>query len=170
MIATLRERSPLLGKIIDGATGLIRSDGPSAVAGLLGALASVIVMGFFRFSWGTTSLPELVGERLLPLLPVDTFIKLLVTFQPHSKTSPLGLSLLGQIVVGALIGPIFHRLARTGDEAPSRWPNRRALVTAGVFVLVMELLSLILFWPVLGESLVGDPIGRARFITSMANL
>jgi len=170
MLTTIRERAPWLIKLLDGAEGLIRSDGPSALAGLIGALASVIVMGIFRFAWGTTSLPELVGERILPLLPVDTFIKLLVTFQPHSKTSPLGLSLLGMIAVGALIGPIFHRIARMGDESPSRWPNRRALIVAASFVAAMELLSLILFWPVLGESLVGDPIGRARFIAAVANL
>ena len=169
-MATLRERAPWLEKILDGAQNLIRSDGPSAAAGLIGALASVIVMGIFRFAWGTTSLPELVGERILPLLPVDLFIKLLVTFAPHPKTGPLALSLLGQIVLGALLGPLYHRIAKGPDEAPSPWPSRRDLIVAGSFVVAMELLSLILFWPVLGESLVGDPIGRARFITSVANL
>jgi len=39
------------------------------LAGLLGSVVAVVVMGALRLWWGTPTPPELVGERILPLLP-----------------------------------------------------------------------------------------------------
>ncbi len=167
MTATIKQRILSLWQAI---TAGLRTYGLSLVAGFLGALASVIVMGFLRLAWGVPSLPELVGERLLPLLPVNLFIKLLLTFAPNSKTAPLGLALLGQLVLGAVLGPLFHRLAQEPSRPQGWQPTRRGLLVAGSMALAMEVVAIVLFWPVLGESLLGDAVGRARFNTSIAML
>ncbi len=145
---------------------------PGLVAGMLGSLAAIIVMGMLRLTWGTPTLPELLGERVLPLMPADRFVWLLVMFAPDSKTSPLGLALLGQFVLGALLGPAYALAAKAHVPRvrTQHWPDRRALSVAGTFVLGMELVGIAVFWPVLGEGLVGDTIGSARLLTMLAML
>src|SRR5579872_4341606 len=83
----------------------LRRESIALLAGLLGSLAAVVVMGVLRLWWGTPTPPELVGERLLPLMSADQFVALLLQFQPHPKTGPLGLALLGQCVIGILLAP-----------------------------------------------------------------
>lgn len=142
----------------------------SLLAGFLGALAAALVMVALRLIWGSPTLPELVGERILPLLSVDLFIKLLNSFGSHPKTGPLGLALLSQFVLGVVLGPLYHKLAQVPDRTAGWWPSRRAWAVAGIFVLAMELIAVILFWPVLSESLVGYPIGTARWLTILSAL
>jgi DMSO/TMAO reductase YedYZ molybdopterin-dependent catalytic subunit len=143
----------------------------ATVAALLGALASVVVMLALRLTAGAPTLPELVGERILPDMPVGLFIQMLVTFAPHSKTGPLGLTLLGQILIGVALGPLYRRLARVPDQFAERvWPSRRALAVAGISALAMEIVGVILFWPVLGESLVGRPVSQAALVTALCML
>jgi DMSO/TMAO reductase YedYZ molybdopterin-dependent catalytic subunit len=140
------------------------------VAGVLGSLAAIIVMGVLRLVWGVPTLPELVGERILPLLTVDQFIALLLRFSPNSKTIPLLFALIGQFILGILLGPayVFAAGATEGRAAP--WPSRRAWVAAGVFVVACEALTLLLFWPVLFGGLVGLPIALARLATALGAL
>src|SRR5689334_20243283 len=73
------------------------------LAGLLGSVVAVVVMGALRLWWGTLTPPELVGERILPLLSVDQFVTLLIRYAPNSKTGPLSQALLGQVVIGVLL-------------------------------------------------------------------
>lgn len=167
MMERIKERAGIIWR---EARDLLRAYAVALVAGLLGALASVMVMGALRFAWGAPTLPELVGQRILPLLTVDQFIKLLVTFAPHPKTTPLGLALLGQLALGVILGPIYAKIAQIPAQPLGRWPSRRAWIVAGSFVVVMEALGLILFWPILSESLVGDPVGRAHFVNGVALL
>ena len=68
----------------------LRRESIALLAGLLGSIAAALVMGLLRLWWGTPTPPELVGERLLPLMSADQFVSLLIQFQPHSKTGPLG--------------------------------------------------------------------------------
>ena len=147
----------------------------AVLAGLLGSVVAVVMMGALRLWWGTLTPPELVGERVLPLLSVDQFIALLIRYAPNSKTGPLSQALLGQVVIGILLGGVYAvaiwraggvREAR-GGRAP--WlPGRRAWLVAVAFTLGMLLLALALFWPVLGAGLYGDPVGRARLVTIAA--
>lgn len=145
-------------------------------AGLLGALASLIVMGILRLWWGSLTPPELVGERLLPLISAQNFVTLLARFQPNPKTEPLALTLLGQVVLGTLIGIPLSYFARptavagTTEAALRRWPTRRGWVVAGMVALVMEALGLALFWPVLSAGVYGDPPDRARLLSALALL
>src|SRR6185312_5480004 len=60
--------------------------GIALLAGFLGSLTALLVMGALRLWWGTLTPPELVGERLLPLIPADQFVALLARFKPNPKT------------------------------------------------------------------------------------
>lgn len=149
------------------ALGLLGRVGISLVAGLLGSLAAIVIMGVLRLTVGAPTLPELLGERILLSLNASTFVSLLVRFAPDSKTSPLGLTLLGQFLIGILLGPALHLAVGKQD---GRWPGRRAWLTAAGFVVVMEAVAIGLFWPVLDAGLAGDPPDRARVITSLCML
>ncbi|MGO8950787.1 MAG: molybdopterin-dependent oxidoreductase [Ktedonobacterales bacterium] len=165
-----------------GATALrrLRQESIALLAGLLGSLAAVVVMGILRLWWGSPTPPELVGERVLPLMTADQFVALLLQFQPHPKTGPLGLALLGQCVIGILLGPAYALALRSWEKrrgplpsAVSRsrtatfwwWPGRSAWIIAAAFALGMELVAAATFWPVLPEGLFGDPIEIARLLT-----
>src|SRR5262245_16923006 len=145
------------------------------VAGLLGSVVAVVVMGMLRLWWGAPTAPELVGERILPLLPADQFVALLIRYQPNPKTGPLSQALLGQVVIGVLLGGAYTLAVwragalRAATEGQVPWlPSSRAWLVAGAFALGMLLLALTLFWPVLGAGLYGDPVGTARLLTITA--
>ena len=140
------------------------------VAGLLGALAALLVMGLLRLWWGTLTPPELFGERLLPLIPADQFVALLARFKEHPKTEPLGLALLGQVILGMLIALPFTALARPAGTASTRWPTRRAWLVAAAVALIMEALALAIFWPVLEAGVYGDPFAWARLLSAISLL
>src|SRR5579871_118060 len=148
----------------------LRLAGIALVVGLLGSLAAILVMGMLRLTVGTPTLPELLGDRILPTLSASKFVDLLVQFAPNSKTGPLGLTLLGQFGVGIVLGPLFALAAGKALWARGFWPGRRAWIAAGAFVLAMEGVGLALFWPVIGQGLVGDPVDRARLLTALSML
>lgn len=148
----------------------VQQFGIALVAGLLGSLAALLVMGAFRLWWGTLTPPELVGERLLPLIPADEFVALLARFKPNPKTEPLGLALLGQVVLGVLIALPFAYVARPAQYTATRWPHQRGWLMAGVVALLMELVALALFWPVLQAGIYGDSFDRARWLTAISLL
>ncbi|HEV2461922.1 MAG TPA: hypothetical protein VGS80_26500, partial [Ktedonobacterales bacterium] len=135
------------------------------LAGLLGSLAAVVVMLVLRLTAGTLTPPELLGERILPHLTTGQFIQLLVDFAPHSKTAPLGLTLLGQVAIGTLLVPLYELLARVPERPRDFLPGWREWIAAGGLVLTMELVALLVFWPVLDEGLYGDPLDQARVLT-----
>jgi DMSO/TMAO reductase YedYZ molybdopterin-dependent catalytic subunit len=159
----------------------LRRESIALLAGLLASLAAVLMMGFLRLWWGTLTPPELVGERLLPLMSADQFVALLIRFQPHPKTGPLGLALLGQCIIGILLAPLYAAAVRALEKrrmvhdsrdrqsvelsAPGWFPSRPAWVVAAGFAVGMELIAVVLFWPVLPEGLYGDPIDTARLLT-----
>jgi len=153
-----------------GAAAIVVASGIPLVAGLLGSLAAIVVMGALRLTVGAPSLPELLAERILLTLNANDFVGLLVRFQPNSKTTPLALTLLGQFLIGILIGPLLYYAAGRPDGRRGFWPGRRAWITALGFVAVMEVVAIGLFWPVLDAGLVGDPPARARLITSLCML
>ncbi|MBO0797147.1 MAG: hypothetical protein J2P36_40225, partial [Ktedonobacteraceae bacterium] len=81
-------------------------------AGLVASLIAVVVMGILRLWTGIPTPVELFGDYVLKHIDVHTFIKLLQTFAPHSKTTPLGLALLGMIGSGTLLGLLYAALVR----------------------------------------------------------
>ncbi|SRR5579871_580307 len=173
-----------INHILHAAVCMLRRESIALLAGLLGSLVAVVVMGALRLWWGTPTPPELVGERLLPLMSADQFVALLLQFQPHPKTGPLGLALLGQGVIGILLAPAYALIVRSWekrqlwtdksrsahDEELRWWPGRSAWIAAGAFALGMELLAIALFWPVLPEGLYGDSLATARLLTILSLL
>ena len=167
-----------LRKYITAAIGTLRRESLALWAGLLGSMAAALLMGLLRLWWGTPTPPELVGERLLPLMSADQFVALLIRFQPHSKTGPLGLALLGQCIIGVLLGPAYALAVRawekkqtpssTATTARSWFPHVAGWTVAVMFAASMELIAIALFWPVLPEGLFGDPIDIARLLTIAA--
>ncbi len=152
------------------ALSILRTGAIALVAGLLGSLAAILMMGVLRLTVGTPTLPELLGDRILPLLSAKEFVALLVRFAPDSKTTPLALTLLGQFVLGILLGPLYHIAAGGASGSKGFWPGGRAWLAAGVFVLAMEALGLMIFWPVMAQNLMGDPVDRARLLTALSML
>src|SRR5690242_13220134 len=148
----------------------VQQSGIAFLAGLLGSLAALLVMGVLRLWWGTLTPPELVGERLLPLIPADQFVALLARFKPNPKTEPLGLALLGQVVLGVLIALPYAYFARPAQYTATPWPHRRGWLVAGAVALLMELVALGLFWPVVQAGVYGDPFDRARWLTAISLL
>ena len=163
--------------------GQIRRESIALLAGLLASLAAALVMGVLRLWWGTPTPPELVGERLLPLMSANQFVALLLQFQPHPKTGPLGLALVGQCVIGILLGPAYVLAVRalekrrrppqagsmiSSELAGCSFPRGSAWVVAAAFAVGMEVVAVALFWPVLPEGLFGDPIDIARLLTMAA--
>ena len=159
---------------VQATTQTLRRESLALLAALFGALATVIVMGILRLWWGTLTPPELIGERILPFLSAGKFVELELKFQPHPKTGPLSLALLGMVIIGILLGPAYAISARRHNERvgpSSRWlPNRRAWSVAGAFAVGMTLLAILLFWPILRASLYGDPIPSARLLTMVSLL
>ncbi len=141
-----------------------RAAGPLA-AGAVGSLAAIVVMGILRLTWGTLTLPELLAERILPLMSAQDFVAFLLRFHPHPKTTPLGLAVLGQFALGVALGPLLNHLAGSASTAPGRWPSRRVLYTGVGVALGMELVAIVLFWPVLPAGLYGYPLDQARLLT-----
>jgi DMSO/TMAO reductase YedYZ molybdopterin-dependent catalytic subunit len=160
------------------ASRTLRRESLALLAGLLGSLTAALVMGLLRLWWGTPTPPELVGERLLPLMSADQFVALLIQFQPHSKTGPLGLALLGQCIIGILLGPAYavavRALEKKRTSSGTATTSRRWVLhvsswaVATSFAACMELIAIALFWPVLSEGLFGDPIDIARLLTIAA--
>ncbi|HEU5370040.1 MAG TPA: hypothetical protein VFU69_16330, partial [Ktedonobacterales bacterium] len=148
----------------------LRLGGIALLVGLLGSMTAILVMGALRLTVGTPTLPELLGDRILLSLSASKFVDLLVQFAPNSKTGPLGLTLLGQGLVGIVLGPLFCLAAGKALLVKGFWPGRRAWIAAGAFVLAMEGIGLALFWSVIGQGLAGDPVDWARLLTALSML
>ncbi len=131
--------------------------GLGLAAGLLAGLTAAMVMALalllLRYLFGAATPPELVGDRIAPLLTVETFIGLLVRFGGYNNLKQMGIGsvLGGQLVVGAVGGLLYAY--GVGQEL-RRGAGRRFLF---IFVGGLWLLSLLLLWPVFGTSYAGLP-------------
>ncbi|MFN8523247.1 MAG: molybdopterin-dependent oxidoreductase [Chloroflexota bacterium] len=116
------------------------------VGAATGAAAAVCMLGaqaVLRLATGVISLPELIGEAMFGQMPAALFSAILDLMQRTAKPTLWAGVLLGQIVVGALLGMWFTR--RGGG-----WPSALqvavlAWLATGSFVL-----------PVLGVGLFGS--------------
>ncbi len=170
MNTTFKSLMPRARFVAQRGLSLLRCSLIPLVAGAAGSLAAILVMGILRLTWGVPSLPELVGERILPQLTVGQFVNLLTQFSPNSKTGPLSLALLGQFVLGVLLGPAYAFAAQAMGVREGRWPSRRAWLVVAIGVACEEIVAIALFWPVLFANLYGLPIAHGRLVTSLATL
>jgi DMSO/TMAO reductase YedYZ molybdopterin-dependent catalytic subunit len=114
------------------------------LAGLLAAAVMTVAMAILRLTSGVLSLPEMIGEGVIRLLPPQVFSRILDALLGAAKPSlELGI-LLGQLLTGGLLGRIYAR--KPG------W--RSALVIAmGVWLVVGVALL-----PLLGLGLFGSAL------------
>ncbi len=139
-------------------------------AGLAAGLLAVVLMEIVRLTLGIPTPVELFGDRVLKLLPANTFVAMLITFGRNAKTEPLGLALLGMLVLGALLGVLYAALVRVTVPASGFRPTRREWFVAAVLALAMTLVAVVLFWDELRQNFLGLPIDSARLETILALL
>jgi DMSO/TMAO reductase YedYZ molybdopterin-dependent catalytic subunit len=139
-------------------------------AGLTASLTSVAFMLVLRLAGGVPTPVELFGDHLLKLLPAPRFVDMLVMFGPHSKTTPLGLALLGMIGLGTFIGLLYASFVRVKLPATGYRPALREWLAALFLAVAMTGVALILFWGEIGLNFHGLPPGQAMLVTSFAVL
>jgi hypothetical protein len=137
------------------------------LAGLLGALVMSVAMLVLRLAAGIGLPAELVGDRFLPLLPVDTFLSMLSRLGGPIRAKELALytGIPGQVAVGAALGVAFAVAVEHGTA-----PRRRAPLVAGAIVLGVWLVTLAVLWPALDSSYVGLPPGPATIVSGVGLL
>ena len=139
-------------------------------AGLTASLTSVAIMFVLRMVGGIPTPMELFGDHLLKLLPAARFVDMLIFFSPHSKTTPLGLALLGMIGLGTFLGLLYAAIVRVKLPASGYRPSLREWLTALIFIIAMTAVAIILFWVEIGQNFLGLPVGWAMLVTAFALL
>ncbi len=139
-------------------------------AGLVASLMAIVVMGLFRLGLGIPTPVELFGDFLLKHISVWTFIHLLQTFQPHPKTTPLGLALLGMLAAGTVLGWLYALLAWVSLPTRGYRPGRREWLTVSGFSIAMTLVAVILVWGELAQNLYGLTFNWAIITTILGLL
>src|SRR3989454_7955573 len=139
-------------------------------AGLTASLTSVAIMFVLRMVGGIPTPMELFGDHLLKLLPAARFVDMLIMFSPHSKTTPLGLALLGMIGLGTLLGLLYAAIVRVKLPAAGYRPASREWLTALLLGVAMTAAAIVLFWGEIGQNFFGLPIDWAMLVTSLALL
>jgi DMSO/TMAO reductase YedYZ molybdopterin-dependent catalytic subunit len=127
-------------------------------------------MGVLRLEAGIPAPVELFGDHVLKLLPAGTFVQFLITFGRNAKTEPLGLTLLGMIGLGILLGLLYAPLVRLVMPASGYRPARREWLVAAGLAIMMALAAVVLFWGELSQNFLGLPIEWARLATGLALL
>lgn len=135
-------------------------------AGLLAALAMTVVILILRLAAGVSLPVELGSDRVIPMLPVRTFTRLLGRLggplEAKQKAYVGGFVL--QLLVGTVAGAAFALvLSRLGSPR-----GRRGLV-AGVLALAW-VVALVLLWPSLASSYRGLPTTWATVVTAIGLL
>jgi DMSO/TMAO reductase YedYZ molybdopterin-dependent catalytic subunit len=139
-------------------------------AGLTASLCAVVLMGILRLALGIPTPVELFGDYVLKHIPVNTFIRLLLTYKSNAKTEPLGLALLGMIGAGTVLGLVYTLLAHVSYPARGYRPRRREWLAAALLAVAMTAVGIILFWNELPQNFFGLPFTWAMLVTSLALL
>src|SRR5687768_4109493 len=106
------------------------------LAGLLAAVVMTAAMIILRLTTGVLSLPELLGEGFIRVLPPEVFSRILDVLLRAAKPALEAGILVGQLVLGGLLGMLYAR-------DPS-W--KRALAIVGAVWLIVGVILL----PLLG--------------------
>jgi DMSO/TMAO reductase YedYZ molybdopterin-dependent catalytic subunit len=139
-------------------------------AGLVASLLTTVLMGILRLVAGIPTPVELFGDYVLKHINVGTFFRLLVVFGANSKTYPLGLALLGMILVGTVASFLYAALVRLPLPVQGYRPTRREWLVALAFSGVMTVIGVVLFWNELRQNFYGLPVGWSTFVSALALL
>lgn len=139
-------------------------------AGLVAGIMASVLMLALRLVAGLPTPPELFGDFVLKHIDVTTFLRLLFTFGPNSKTGPLGLALLGMVAIGTLLSIPYGLIVRLQLPVKGYWPAQREWLTALAFGVGMTVVGVALFWNELPQNFYGLPYGPARLTASLGLL
>src|SRR5260370_10390647 len=89
---------------------LLNAGVAALAAGFAASLMAAALMEILRLAAGIPTPVELFGDYVLKLLPAGRFVQFLITFGRNAKTEPLGLTLLGRIGLGTLLGLLYAPL------------------------------------------------------------
>ena len=142
----------------------------SLCAGFVASLLAVVLMGILRLAVGIPTPVELFGDYVLKHISVDTFLRLLLTFGPNAKKTPLLFALLGMVGVGTVAGLLYAALVGVPLPAPGYRPRRREWITVALFALVMAGAGSGLFWNELRQNFFGLPINWSITVSILALL
>jgi DMSO/TMAO reductase YedYZ molybdopterin-dependent catalytic subunit len=139
-------------------------------AGLVASLLTTVLMGILRLVAGIPAPVELFGDYVLKHINVGTFFRLLVVFGANSKTYPLGLALLGMILVGTVASFLYAALVRLSLPVQGYRPTRREWLVALAFTGVMTVIGVVLFWNELRQNFYGLTVEWSTFVSALALL
>lgn len=132
-------------------------------SGLFGALALIAFSLVLRWATGVGTLPELLGDRVAPLLGIPIFFWMIGFFGGYVHLKEFGIVsiLLNELVAGLLFGLLYLWLQRS---APAKARTRLVGAVALAFALVIAFL-----WGNLSTNYYGVPPTMAR-LASLAGL
>lgn len=139
-------------------------------AGVVAGLVSVVCMLILRLAAGIPTPVELFGDFILKKFPAPRFVDLLVFFSPHSKTAPLGLTLLSMIALGGLLGLLYAALVRLRVPVAGYRPGRREWLTMLLLGLGLSILGTALFWTESRQNFLGLPVDWSRLASVLGLL
>jgi DMSO/TMAO reductase YedYZ molybdopterin-dependent catalytic subunit len=139
-------------------------------AGVFASIVAIVCMGILRLQAGIPTPPELLGDYVLKHIDTGTFIRLLATFAPNSKTAPLGLALLGMFGIGSVLGWLYAALVRLRLPVDSYRPARREWLVALALSIVMTLVAVVWFWDEIRQNFFGLTVEWSRTVTSLGLL
>ncbi|HEY3109155.1 MAG TPA: molybdopterin-dependent oxidoreductase [Chloroflexota bacterium] len=139
---------------MDGSTGT--SPRAGFVAGALAASTGVLTLLLLRILAGGPSLPELVQEGIVQLLPGALFSSLLDQLRFSGKPLLFGSIVVGMLVVGGAVGSWYGRRPRTPSAAA--WLGLALYLAIGL--LLLPLLAA-------GPFAVGRPAEAPVWLTSL---
>lgn len=154
------------------APGSLKNWAVAAAAGLVAALVSVVCMLLLRLAAGIPTPVELCGDFILKRLSADRFVAMLVFFRPGptSKLDPLGLTLLGMIVIGAVLALLYARVVRLDIPVAGVRPSRREWLVMVLLGLVLSALGAGLFWTESQQNFLGLPLEQAQLFSVLGLL
>jgi DMSO/TMAO reductase YedYZ molybdopterin-dependent catalytic subunit len=165
-----KEAAPVASKKFSKRRTILLSALLAPGAGLAASLLATVLMGILRLAAGIPTPVELFGDYVLKHIDVGTFFRLLVTFGSNSKTYPLGLALLGMILVGTVASFLYAALVRLPLPVRGYRPSRREWLVVLAFTVVMTVVGAVLFRDELRQNFYGLTIGWSTFVTVLGLL
>ena len=130
------------------------------LAGLVAGAAVALVEAILRVAVGISLPAELFGDRFLPLLPVNTFLDLLVRLGGPTMAKEIAFwgGFAGVILLGVVGGLLWEPLRGR--------PRGGWIAIAALAVLTAAVLAVL--WPVLIANYIGIPLPFAIALTAIA--
>lgn len=133
--------------------------------GVIAALWMAAAMFALRLIFGIASVPGLITERIIPIVPGSTSGTIIGFLGGFAKLLPELSAILAQLIVGGVVAEWYaHTWGKTDAPAWKRWAFG-PLVGLGLWVVTLAAL-----WPVLYENYHGLPPTTGRAVTIVAIL